>query len=314
MKTQNLSIVFIDIVGFTPRTSSQTRDENEQMLRRFSDAVKPLVRAYKGNVIKTIGDAFLLTFHSPTDALLCCTAIHDRLTESNTEVPDADRFEIRAAVNVGEVRVEGGDVFGEAVNIAARIEGQAGAGEIYFSEAVYLAMTRSEVPTEEVGYTELKGIPEKVRLYRVPHAGAVGAYSLASRDDATPDKIAEEQSAIVTTEQNSLAPSSLPFAGLGLTPVRSKLSRPSWTNPIDASQIEAVQGGIGKLSGGLQLVLSYLQRGFAYWRVEVKRSRLMQIGTAVVVIALVAALSWGMLREKPKPLTRWQKIQRGLGI
>ena len=123
MRTENLAIVFVDIAGFTPRTSNQTREENLRMLQRFEGIVRPLVRAYSGRVIKTIGDAFLLTFRSPTDALLCSMAIHDRLAESNAGIDPSERFTVRAAVNVGDVRIESGDVFGEAVIIAARIEG-----------------------------------------------------------------------------------------------------------------------------------------------------------------------------------------------
>jgi class 3 adenylate cyclase len=167
MKTENLAIVFVDIAGYTPRTSAQTREENVRMLKRFDGLVRPLVWAYRGRVVKTIGDAYLLIFRSPTDALLCCMAIHDRIAETDAGIDVAERFKIRSAVNVGDVRLQDNDVFGEAVNIASRIEGKAGAGEIYFSEAVYLSMTRSEVPCEEVGYTELKGIVGRVRLYRV---------------------------------------------------------------------------------------------------------------------------------------------------
>src|SRR5512142_1135025 len=101
MRTENLAIVFIDIAGFTPRTSAQTREENVRMLRRFEGVVRPLVRAYNGRVIKTIGDAFLLSFRSPTDALLCSTAVHDRLAETDADVDAVERFTVRAAVNVG---------------------------------------------------------------------------------------------------------------------------------------------------------------------------------------------------------------------
>jgi hypothetical protein len=66
------------------------------------------------------------------------------------------------------VRVESNDVFGEPVNIAARVEGLADAGEVYFTEAVYLAMNKAEVPSQEVGAFELKGIPGKIRVFRVP--------------------------------------------------------------------------------------------------------------------------------------------------
>jgi adenylate cyclase len=77
---------------------------------------------------------------------------------------------VRLAINVGEVRLESNDVFGEPVNIAARVEGLAEAGEVYFTEAVYLAMNKAEVPSKEVGAFELKGIPGKIRVFHVPRA------------------------------------------------------------------------------------------------------------------------------------------------
>src|SRR5690606_30401172 len=113
MQSENLAIVLVDIVGFTPRTSAQSREENELMLRRFDQLVRPLVSAFRGKVVKTMGDAFLLTFRSPTDALHCAMAIHDRNAEMGPDLPEVERFEVRAAINVGEVRVDGGDVFGE---------------------------------------------------------------------------------------------------------------------------------------------------------------------------------------------------------
>jgi len=282
MKTENLAIVFVDIAGFTPRTSAQTREENLRLLQRFEGTVRPVVRAYSGKVIKTIGDAFLLSFRSPTDALLCSTAIHDRLAETDADVSPAERFSIRAAVNVGEVRIEGGDVFGEAVNIAARIEGKAGAGEIYFSESAYLSMTKSEVPSEEVGYAELKGIPGKVRLYRVPRANEAG-FALKQGQDSTA--------------------LNLPFGGLGLTPVRSRLS----TLPADAA--------ISHAQGALTKSLDLTAHGFAWWREEVRHSRAVQVATIIALIALIVALVWAVKpKHKPKPLNPIQKLQRSLGF
>jgi len=288
MKTENLAIVFIDIAGFTPRTSSQTREENVRMLRRFDDVVRPLVRVYRGRVVKTIGDAYLLTFRSPTDALLCSMAIHDRLVESDALIDPADCFTIRSAVNVGEVRIEDGDVFGEAVNIAARIEGKAGAGEIYFSESVFLSMTRSEVPSEEVGYTELKGISGKVRLYRIPRADEAGGYTLKQRGLT--------QEAAAADNAHLLTPVSLPFAGVGLNRVRAKLGT--------SIAVAEVQGWLRKGTDSTKQAVSW-------WRTEVRRSKAIQYTTVLAAIVLIIFLAWVL---KPKPATPWQKFQRSLGI
>ncbi|MDH4162171.1 MAG: adenylate/guanylate cyclase domain-containing protein [Nitrospirota bacterium] len=301
MRTENLAIVFIDIAGFTPRTSNQTREENLQMLRRFDGIVRPLVRCYSGRVIKTIGDAYLLTFRSPTDALLCSMAIHDRIAETDAALDPADRFTIRAAVNVGEVRIDGGDVYGEAVNIASRIEGKAGAGEIYFSESVYLSMTRTEVPSEEVGYAELKGISGKVRLYRVPRADEAGGYSLKQRGNVPGQASGDEGVPAVA---------SLPFGGHGLDRVRDRMSAGAALAPA----LDHVQGLVQKTPDAIRKAGDMANTGFHWWRSEVRHSRAVQYGTIAVVIILIITLAWGVWFKKSKPKTPWQKFQNSLGF
>lgn len=304
MRTENLAIVFIDIAGFTPRTSSQTREENLQMLRRFDGIVRPLVRCYSGRVVKTIGDAYLLTFRSPTDALLCSMAIQDRIAETDAAIDPADRFTIRAAVNVGEVRIEGGDVYGEAVNIASRIEGKAGAGEIYFSESVFLSMTRTEVPSEEVGYFELKGISGKVRLYRVPRADEAGGYSLKQRGSAPAQAAADGVSALPVA--------SLPFGGHGLDRVRDKLE--AGPAQVFAPAFDHVQGLVAKTPGLFRRMADALYNGYQWWRSEVRRSRAVQFGTIAVAVILIITLVWSIWHYTHRPKTPWQKFQRSLGF
>lgn len=170
MRTANLAIVFTDIKGFTERTSRQTLEENQRLLATHNALLAPLFKAFGGRVVKMIGDAFLVTFESPTSAVLAGVAVQDKLWQHNRSASAAERLDVRVAINVGEVRLEGGDVFGEPVNIAARVEGVAEAGEVTFTEAVHLSMNRAEVPAEPVGEFELKGIPGKVKVYRVPRA------------------------------------------------------------------------------------------------------------------------------------------------
>jgi len=170
LKTANLAIVFTDIKGFTERTSRQTLEQNQRMLQAHHALLTPLFKAFGGRIVKSIGDAFLATFESPTQAVLSGVAIQDRLWHYNRSVPEEEQLHVRVAINVGEVRLEANDVFGEPVNIAARVEGIAEAGEVYFTEAVYLSMNKAEVPSREVGAFELKGIPGKIRVFQVPRA------------------------------------------------------------------------------------------------------------------------------------------------
>jgi class 3 adenylate cyclase len=168
IKTENLTILFVDIAGFTATTSRQSRAENAHLLQTFDTTLLPLIKRFKGVVVKSIGDALLITFRSPTDAMLCSMALQDAMHEYNLNTPEDKRIHIRVAANLGEVRVTKNDIFGEPVNVASRIEGVAPADEIYLSEAVYMAMNKAEVPAQEVGFKELKGIPQAVRVYSIP--------------------------------------------------------------------------------------------------------------------------------------------------
>jgi class 3 adenylate cyclase len=175
VKTRNLAIVFTDIKGFTGRTSKQTLEQNERLLGAHNALLAPIFRGLSGRIVKTIGDAFMVTFESPTQAVLAGLAVQDALWKYNQSAAEEAQLEVRVAINVGEVRLEGNDVFGEPVNIAARVEGVAEAQEVTFTEAVYLAMNRAGLDFEDLGPFELKGIPEKVRLFRVKRVAASAA-------------------------------------------------------------------------------------------------------------------------------------------
>jgi hypothetical protein len=158
--------MFTDIKGYTDRSSRQTRNELEELLDLHDRLIRPIFLKFRGTVIKTIGDAFLVTFESPTNAVLCGMAIQRRLRGHNAKASN-EALEVRVAINSGEVSVRENDVFGQPVNIAARVEGLADANEIYFTEAVYLSMNKNEIPSAEIGYRHLKGIPHEIKVYKV---------------------------------------------------------------------------------------------------------------------------------------------------
>jgi class 3 adenylate cyclase len=172
--TRNLTILLTDIKDFTPKTSRKTRADILKMLEKHKEIVLPVLEGRGGRLVKTIGDAFLVVFESPTDAVLAGVAVQDALREHNADKQGDDRIDVRIAMNLGEVTLADNDVFGEAVNITARIEGIAEAGEVFFTEAVYLAMNKKEVPSSEIGLFQLKGVPERVRVYKVVREQPVG--------------------------------------------------------------------------------------------------------------------------------------------
>ena len=226
VRFQNLTVVFTDIKDFTARTSRQTREQNRRTLELHERLLRPIFRGYRGRVVKTIGDAFLVVFASPTNALLCGMALQDRLAEHNASAPESERLYVRVAVNLGEVTVARRDVFGDAVNVAARVEGVTEVGEIFFTEAVYLAMSRSEIPHEPVGTRSLRGVDVPVKIYRVTHSAG-----------------------------------SLPFGGAALDPLRSRLRWIERRVQLRASVARASAAALARLAAAGEWLVDGLLAG-----------------------------------------------------
>ncbi len=166
-RTKHLAIMMTDIRGYTMRTTASSREQLSRLLDLHEILIKPEFKKFGGRVIKTIGDAFMVTFSNPTDAVLCGVAIQRKLKEHNKSVEKSEKLEVKIAINAGEVTVKKGDIFGEAVNIVARIESLAEANEIYITNSVYLTMNKEEVPVVEIGRAKLEGIKNKMRIFKV---------------------------------------------------------------------------------------------------------------------------------------------------
>jgi adenylate cyclase len=159
VRSRNLAIVFAGLCGYAERLGAQTWEESQRMLRLHQALVDPVFRKFKGRRIKQIAGTFLVAFDSPTQAVLCAAALQHRVQKMSLGV--------RIGIQLGEVRLARGDVFGEPVNIAARIEALCEPGEVLFGESVWLSMDRAEVLADDAGERKLKGVPEPVRVFRL---------------------------------------------------------------------------------------------------------------------------------------------------
>jgi len=126
------AIMFTDIVGYTRMSQSDERLALE-LLAEHRELVRPLLLSHGGTEIKTIGDAFLVEFKSALDGVLCAVEIQKQMSERNSSVPRERRLELRVGVHLGDVVHEGGDVYGDAVNVASRIEPLAESGGVCIS-------------------------------------------------------------------------------------------------------------------------------------------------------------------------------------
>jgi len=278
IKTENLTILFVDIAGFTATTSRQSRAENAHLLQTFDSTLLPMIKRFKGIVVKSIGDALLITFRSPTDAMLCSMALQDAMHEHNLNAPEEKRIHIRVAANLGEVRVTKNDIFGEPVNVASRIEGVAPADEIYLSEAVYMAMNKAEVPAQEVGFKELKGIPQAIRIYSIPRF-------------ATPRLIPESVAA--SGEKGSEL--MFPYGGMHHRMPQSSSSRSGISLP----------GGIPKYVISIVAVIAVLFGGLVLYRTTKDGTKEATVSSkpGSSVVETKKSEKAVTLKEKPKPLT-----------
>ena len=182
MESRNLTIMMTDIKGFTVRTSTMSRDQIETLLHDHEQLLSPIFVEFDGTVVKTIGDAFLVTFASATKAIEAGQKIQRTLSAHNARAKEDQKLLVRVVLNAGEVNIREGDVFGEPVNITARVEGVAEASHVTFTDAVRLLLNQDAVPFEELGDFELKGIPKPVSLFRMIPDWAVDPSSEAKEE------------------------------------------------------------------------------------------------------------------------------------
>jgi class 3 adenylate cyclase len=167
MASETATVMFVDLVEYTRTTTGLTREHIDQLLNAFETLPMPVLERYGGTIVKKIGDALLITFKSPTDAVLCGIALQHTFKRYNVTNRLRHPLRIRVAIHSGEVLKRDNDVFGDAVNTASRIESLSKPGQVVFSDAVFSAMNKNEVPFVQLGWQQLRGVKYPIRLFRV---------------------------------------------------------------------------------------------------------------------------------------------------
>ena len=188
-KRKLTAILAIDVAGLQP----SDEPGRGRYLRRFkahlAELVEPRIAEHRGRIVKRTGDGLLVDFTSAVEAVRCAIAIQSGMCERNNDEPKDRRIEFRIGINLGDVMIDGDDIYGDGVNIAARLEGIADPGTIFVSRAVRDSVRdKVEILLEDLGERPVKNIAKPVRVFRIGGADR----RAPTRPDATapvlPDK------------------------------------------------------------------------------------------------------------------------------
>jgi TolB-like protein/class 3 adenylate cyclase len=162
------AILAADVAGYSRLMGADEEGTLERLKALRRELLDPKIAEHHGRIVKSTGDGLLVEFASVVDAVRCAVAVQQAMPERNTGVAADNRIELRIGINLGDVIVEGGDLYGDGVNIAARIEALADAGGVFVSNTVH-DQVRDRLPFvfEDLGEQQVKNIARPVRVYRV---------------------------------------------------------------------------------------------------------------------------------------------------
>jgi len=160
------AIIAADVAGYSRLMGEDEEGTHERLKRHLGELVNPKITEHRGRVVKNTGDGFLAEFPSVVDAVRCAVEIQRGMNDREPEVPEERRTRFRIGVNLGDVIAEEHDIFGDGVNVAARLEALAEPGGICISRMVQ-DQIRDKLPYafEDLGEQSVKNIARPVRVY-----------------------------------------------------------------------------------------------------------------------------------------------------
>ena len=177
------AILAADVAGYS-RLMGVDEEGTLAALKAYRrELVDPKIAEHRGRIVKTTGDGALVEFASAVDAVRCAMEIQRAVTERSAEVPEDRRIEFRIGINVGDIIIDEGDIYGDGVNIASRVETLASPGAICLSDNAYQQIKgKLSLDVADLGEQQLKNIAQTVRVYSVLHHGAAARAALSLPD------------------------------------------------------------------------------------------------------------------------------------
>ena len=174
MERRLAAILAADVVGYSRLIRADEEGTLAALQALRTDLIDPKIAEHHGRIVKLMGDGMLVEFGSVVDAVRAAVEAQQRVSERNAGLPDDKRIEFRVGVNLGDVIIDGDDIQGDGVNVAARLEGLAEPGGVCVSGMVYEGVRdRIDIPFEDMGEQEVKNIDRPVQVWRwLAHDGA----------------------------------------------------------------------------------------------------------------------------------------------
>ncbi len=202
MERRLAAILAADMVGYSKLMAADEAGTIERQKAHRAALIDPKIAQYGGRIVKTTGDGLLVEFPSAVDAVHCAVEIQRAMPELECRIPDATRIRYRIGINLGDIVIDGEDILGDGVNVAARLEGLSEPGGLCISDVVHENVQgRLKLGFEDLGEQALKNMERKVRAWK--WAGAAGS------DSAEPNPVAK---AMRLPEKPSIAV--LPFSNM----------------------------------------------------------------------------------------------------
>jgi adenylate cyclase len=341
------AILAADIAGYSRLIGADEEGTLARLKALRRELIDPKIAEHRGRIVKTTGDGMLVEFASVVDALRCAVEMQEAMRERNAGVSPAARIEFRVGIHQGDSVVEDGDIFGDGVNIAARLEGIAEPGGICVSGRVQEdAAGRLDLAFEDLGEPELKNIARPVRVYRVgpPASGRHAAGTAAVQSTPSALALPDKPSVAVLPFLNMSSDPEQEFFADGIAEdVITALSRyPSLFviarnscftykgRAIDVKQIGrelgvryVLEGSVRKAGNRIRVTAQLVEAesGNHVWAERYDRDladifavqdEITEAVTIAIAPAIAEAERQHALRKQPENLNAWTAYQRGL--